>query len=97
MSKFEYAKLADAVGAVSEAWNGFAVLHTAASRVGGLDLGFVPGNGGMTAGKMVAKGALDVLLDRLPNLRPDPTVEPARITGLMFRAPDHVWSAWDPA
>ena len=39
--------------------------------------------------------ALDVLLDRLPNLRPDSTVEPARITGLMFRAPDHVWSAWD--
>ena len=39
--------------------------------------------------------ALDVLLDRLPNLRPDPRVEPARITGLMFRAPDHLWSAWD--
>ncbi len=27
-------------------WNGFNVLHTAASRVGALDLGFVPGEGG---------------------------------------------------
>ncbi|MBI3451385.1 MAG: NADH-quinone oxidoreductase subunit G, partial [Rhodospirillales bacterium] len=27
-------------------WNGFNVLHTAAARVGGLDLGFVPGAGG---------------------------------------------------
>jgi len=28
---------------ISEAWNGFNVLQTAASRVGGLDLGFLPG------------------------------------------------------
>jgi NADH-quinone oxidoreductase subunit G len=27
-------------------WNGFNVLHTAASRVAGLDMGFVPGEGG---------------------------------------------------
>jgi NADH-quinone oxidoreductase subunit G len=27
-------------------WNGFNVLHTAAARVGGLDLGFLPGAGG---------------------------------------------------
>ncbi len=27
-------------------WNGFNVLHNAAARVGGLDLGFVPGKGG---------------------------------------------------
>ncbi|MGO8126968.1 molybdopterin-dependent oxidoreductase, partial [Rhizobium ruizarguesonis] len=33
------AKLAGSVGAVAEGWNGFAVLHTAASRFGGLDLG----------------------------------------------------------
>jgi NADH-quinone oxidoreductase subunit G len=39
-------------------WN---VLHTAAARVGGLDLGFVPGEGGKSAGEMVEKGALDVL------------------------------------
>ncbi len=30
----------------SNAWNGFNVLQTAAARVGGLDLGFVPGKGG---------------------------------------------------
>jgi NADH-quinone oxidoreductase subunit G len=47
------AKLAGAVGAVADGWNGFAVLHTAASRVGGLDLGFVPGQGGKTAHEMV--------------------------------------------
>jgi NADH-quinone oxidoreductase subunit G len=47
------AKLADAVGAVKGDWNGFAVLHTAAARVGGLDLGFVPGEGGLMAAKML--------------------------------------------
>jgi NADH-quinone oxidoreductase subunit G len=30
----------------AEGWNGFNVLHTAAARVGGIDLGFVPGTGG---------------------------------------------------
>jgi len=39
-------KLADSVGAIAGGWNGFNVLHTAAARVGGLDLGFVPGEGG---------------------------------------------------
>jgi NADH-quinone oxidoreductase subunit G len=34
------------LGMVREGWNGFNVLHTAAGRVGGLDLGFVPGAGG---------------------------------------------------
>jgi len=34
------------LNAVREDWNGFAVLHTAAARVGGLDLGLVPGEGG---------------------------------------------------
>ncbi|MCY4236837.1 MAG: NADH-quinone oxidoreductase subunit NuoG [Rhodospirillaceae bacterium] len=37
---------AETFGVVSDDWNGFNVLHTAASRVGGLDLGFVPGPGG---------------------------------------------------
>jgi NADH-quinone oxidoreductase subunit G len=36
-------KIAEDTGMVSGDWNGFNVLHTAASRVGGLDLGFVPG------------------------------------------------------
>jgi len=40
------------------AWN---VLHSAAARVGGLDLGFVPADGGKTAGELVAKGGADVL------------------------------------
>ena len=31
------------------------------SSVGGLDMGFIPGKGGLTAPQMVAKGALDVL------------------------------------
>jgi NADH-quinone oxidoreductase subunit G len=52
------AELATAVGAVSADWNGFAVLHTAASRVGGLDLGFVPGEGGKDVAGMM--GALDM-------------------------------------
>ncbi len=36
-----------------DGWNGFAVLHTAASRVGGLDLGFVPGAKGVNAAEML--------------------------------------------
>ncbi|WP_375202418.1 NADH-quinone oxidoreductase subunit NuoG [Hyphococcus sp.] len=40
------AKLADSIGAVRGDWNGFNVVHTAAGRVGALDLGFVPGDGG---------------------------------------------------
>jgi NADH-quinone oxidoreductase subunit G len=55
------AEAAKAFGVVAEGWNGFNVLHGAASRVGGLDLGFTPGEGGLDARAMVAKGALDVL------------------------------------
>jgi len=51
-----------ASGFVKDGWNGFNVLHTAAARVGGLDLGFTPGKGGLDAQAMVRKGALDVLL-----------------------------------
>ena len=42
------AKAAIAIGAIKPAlaWNGFNLLHNAAARVGGLDLGFVPGAGG---------------------------------------------------
>ena len=39
-------KLAETYGLVREDWNGFNVLHIAAGRVGGLELGFVPGKGG---------------------------------------------------
>ncbi len=37
---------AERFGMVTDDWNGFNVLHTAASRVGGMDLGLVPGEGG---------------------------------------------------
>ena len=39
-------KIADTTGMIAEDWNGFNVLHTAAARVAGLDLGLVPGEGG---------------------------------------------------
>ncbi|MBN9469928.1 MAG: NADH-quinone oxidoreductase subunit G [Bosea sp.] len=55
------AKAAQVLGAVKEGWNGFGVLHTAAARVGALDLGFVPGEGGLDVAGMTAAGALDVL------------------------------------
>jgi NADH-quinone oxidoreductase subunit G len=59
-------RLAALVGAVkpAEGWNGFNVLHTAAARVAGLDLGFVPGPSGRSAVAMVdaaQAGALDAL------------------------------------
>ena len=38
-------------------WNGFAVLHTAAARVGGLDIGFVPGEGGKDVAGMLGGDA----------------------------------------
>jgi NADH-quinone oxidoreductase subunit G len=53
------AKLALAVDAVRADWNGFAVLHNAAARVGGLDIGFVPGEGGKVVKDML--GDSDVL------------------------------------
>jgi NADH-quinone oxidoreductase subunit G len=53
------AKLAAAVNAARADWNGFAVLHNAAARVGGLDVGFVPGEGGKNVAGML--GDSDVL------------------------------------
>jgi len=47
-----------------DGWQPFNVLHTAASRVAGLDLGFVPARGGLDTAAMIAasgRGALDVL------------------------------------
>ncbi|MEQ1953103.1 NADH-quinone oxidoreductase subunit NuoG [Mesorhizobium sp. CN2-181] len=48
------AQLATSVGAIAESWNGFAVLHNAAARVGGLDIGFVPGEGGKDVAGMLS-------------------------------------------
>ena len=56
------AKAAQALGCVKDGWNGFNVLHTAAARVGGLDLGFVPGEGGLEA-KSMASGGVDMLFN----------------------------------
>jgi NADH-quinone oxidoreductase subunit G len=39
-------QIAETYGAISSDWNGFNVLQKAAARVGGLDLGFVPADGG---------------------------------------------------
>ena len=55
-------KAANALGVIKDGWNGFNVLHTAASRVGGLDLGLVPGEGGLDAGG-IAKGGLDLIFN----------------------------------
>ncbi len=54
------AKAAKALGVVKDGWNGFAILHTAAARVAGLDLGFVPGEGAHSAAG-IAGGAVDVV------------------------------------
>ena len=47
-------KIADSTGMIVEGWNGFNVLHTAAARAGGLDLGFVPGAGGKNVAGILA-------------------------------------------
>ncbi len=53
-------RIAELNGLISKDWNGFNVLNRAASRVGGLDLGFVPGDGGADTGGMLS-GAVDTL------------------------------------
>ncbi|MBV9458724.1 MAG: NADH-quinone oxidoreductase subunit G [Bradyrhizobium sp.] len=55
------AKLASDLGAIKDGWNGFAVLHDTASRVGALDIGFAPSAGGLSAAQMTTFGTLDVL------------------------------------
>ena len=52
--------LAGAMGALEADWHGFNVLHTAAARVGGLDLSFVPGKGGLDLAGMMG-GGVDLL------------------------------------
>lgn len=54
------AKLATSNTELAEGWNGFAVLHNAASRVGALDVGFVPGKGAADTAAMLS-GGVDVL------------------------------------
>jgi NADH-quinone oxidoreductase subunit G len=53
-------ELADTVGALLPDWHGYNVLHSAAARVGALDLGLVPGPGGKGIPGMM-HGGVDVL------------------------------------
>jgi len=53
------AHLAVNLGAIKDGWNGFAVLHDTASRVGALDIGFAAG--GLNTAEMTTFGTLDVL------------------------------------
>jgi NADH-quinone oxidoreductase subunit G len=57
------AKAALSLGVVKDGWNGFNILHTAASRVGGLDLGLVPGAGGLDALAMTQAGAVEMIFN----------------------------------
>jgi len=53
-------RLAAGIGALAADWHGFNVLHTAAARVGALDLGFIPGPNGKGLAHMFG-GGVDVL------------------------------------
>jgi NADH-quinone oxidoreductase subunit G len=68
---------AAAAGVVKDGWNGWNVLHTGASHVGALDLGFAPKPGGLDAGGM-AKAANDGKLDTLFLLGADDDPLPER-------------------
>ena len=52
--------LAAEIGAIGADWHGFNVLHSAASRVGALDIGFVPGPGAKPMADMLG-GGVDLL------------------------------------
>jgi NADH-quinone oxidoreductase subunit G len=58
----QVATMIQGLPSIEAGWNGLAILQTAASRVGALDLGFVPGEGGLTAAQM-AEGGVDVLFN----------------------------------
>jgi NADH-quinone oxidoreductase subunit G len=57
-------RIAESCKVVRDDWNGFNVLHRAAARVGGLDLGFVPGPGGRDVDAIITgcrSGDIEVL------------------------------------
>jgi NADH-quinone oxidoreductase subunit G len=57
-------KIANDCGLIRDDWNGFNVLHTAAARVGGMDLGFTPGQGGCDVSGILngaSSGTIDVV------------------------------------
>jgi cytochrome P450 len=49
---------------------------------------------GLHLARMELRVALNALLDRLLDLRPDPDYPLSPISGLMFRAPEHVRAVW---
>ena len=53
-------RMADSIGALTPDWHGFNVLHSAAARVGALDVGFVPGPDGLDVAGMMG-GGVDLL------------------------------------
>jgi NADH-quinone oxidoreductase subunit G len=56
--------LAESLGLIRDDWNGFNVLHRAASRVAGLDMGFLPGAGSRDVAGILdgcREGAIEVL------------------------------------
>ena len=57
-------RIAKDTGVVTASWNGFNILHTAAGRVAGLDMGAIPAKGGKDTSAMLKaakSGDLDVL------------------------------------
>jgi cytochrome P450 len=68
-------------------------------RKEGAHLAFSAGNHfclGAWFGRHLARVSLEILLDRLPNLRLDPD-RPVTLSGWEFRAPDSTWVRWDGA
>jgi cytochrome P450 len=66
-------------------------------RKEGAHLAFAVGNHfclGAWFGRHLARVSLEILLERLPNLRLDPD-RPATLGGWEFRAPDSTWVRWD--
>ena len=56
--------LAESLGLIRDDWNGFNVLHRAAARVAGLDMGLLPGAGGRDVAGILdgcREGAIEVL------------------------------------
>jgi len=54
-------KAAVSIGVIKDGWNGFNILHTAAGRVGALDVCALPGEGGLSTPQML-QGDLDVAI-----------------------------------
>ena len=55
-------KLVNKYNYINNDWSGYNILHTAASRVGGLDIDFLPNKGGMTTSEILKKCEIIILL-----------------------------------